>query len=89
MKFFSLFTKTPVHQRFQYNPRYFDPKKEEMKEREERIMRELSTDVDADPGISDHGLLIPFRQPVSDPNRPVGAKVQIYFDLEFFYIWLF
>ena len=50
MKFFSLFTKTPDHQRFQYSPRYFDPKKEEMKEREERIKRELSTEVINDPG---------------------------------------
>jgi hypothetical protein len=37
MKFLSLFTKAPQHQRFNYTPRFYDPKKEEMKEREERI----------------------------------------------------
>jgi Flp pilus assembly protein TadB len=41
MKFISLFTKAPSHQRFAYTPRYYDPKKEEMREREERIKREL------------------------------------------------
>jgi hypothetical protein len=41
MKFISLFTKTPQHQRFQYRPRYYDPQKEEMQERESRIRREL------------------------------------------------
>jgi hypothetical protein len=41
MKFISLFTKAPNHQRFSYTPRYYDPKKEEMREREERIRREL------------------------------------------------
>jgi hypothetical protein len=41
MKFPSLFTKTPQHQRFSYKPRFYDPVKEEMKEREERIRREI------------------------------------------------
>jgi hypothetical protein len=41
MKFLSLFTKAPNHQRFNYTPRYYDQKKEEMKEREDRIRREL------------------------------------------------
>ena len=41
MKFLSLFTKAPQHQRFNYVPRFYDPKKEEMKEREDRIRREL------------------------------------------------
>jgi hypothetical protein len=41
MKFLSLFNKTPSHQRFNYTPRYYDPLKEEMKEREARIKREL------------------------------------------------
>jgi hypothetical protein len=41
MKIISLFTKAPQHQRFSYRPRYYDPKKEEMQEREERIRREL------------------------------------------------
>ncbi len=41
MKFLSLFTKAPQHQRFNYTPRYYDPKKEEMQEREQRIRKEL------------------------------------------------
>jgi hypothetical protein len=41
MKIISLFTKAPQHQRFSYRPRYYDPAKEEMKEREDRIRREL------------------------------------------------
>ncbi len=41
MKLLSLFSKTPSHQRFNYAPRYFDPKKEEM---EARLRRELKLD---------------------------------------------
>ena len=41
MKFVSLFTKAPSHQKFSYNPRFYDPKKEEMEEREIRIKSEL------------------------------------------------
>lgn len=41
MKIVSLFTKAPKHQRFNYIPRYYDPSKEEMKERVERIQREI------------------------------------------------
>lgn len=50
MKFFSLFSKTPTHQRFNYMPRYYDPKKEEMAEREARIKRELKLEREAGPG---------------------------------------
>ena len=41
MKFLSLFTKAPNYQRFNYTPRFYDPQKEEMKERELRIKRDL------------------------------------------------
>ncbi|MBL7865014.1 MAG: hypothetical protein JNK10_09075 [Cyclobacteriaceae bacterium] len=41
MKFVSLFTKTPNHKRFNYTPRFYDPKEDERKEREERLRREL------------------------------------------------
>lgn len=41
MKFFSLFTKAPQYQRFNYSPRFYDPQKEEMQERESRIKKEL------------------------------------------------
>jgi hypothetical protein len=42
MKFISLFTKTPSHQRFSYTPRYYDPVKEELEKRESRIKQELA-----------------------------------------------
>jgi hypothetical protein len=42
MKFLSLFTKAPTHQRFNYTPRYYDPVKEELEERESRIKTELA-----------------------------------------------
>jgi hypothetical protein len=41
MKILSLFTKAPQHQRFKYNPRFYDPVKEELKEREDRIQSEI------------------------------------------------
>ena len=41
MKFLSVFTKTPSHQRFNYSPRFYDAQKEEMEEREKRIKQEL------------------------------------------------
>jgi hypothetical protein len=41
MKILSLFTKAASYQRFNYTPRYYDQKKEEMKEREDRIRKEL------------------------------------------------
>jgi hypothetical protein len=41
MKFSGLFTKTPAHKRFNYIPRHYDPREEEMKERQERIRKEL------------------------------------------------
>lgn len=42
MKILSIFTKTPRHKRFSYEPRYFDPQEEERKAREERIKKEIS-----------------------------------------------
>lgn len=50
MKFLSVFTKTPTHQRFNYTPRYYDPKKEEMQEREARIRKELKLEQEQGPG---------------------------------------
>ena len=41
MKIISLFTKAPQHQRFSYKPRYYNPQQDEMREREERIRKEL------------------------------------------------
>jgi len=42
MKFLSVFTKTPKHQRFNYTPRFYDPVKEELEQRESRIKLEIS-----------------------------------------------
>jgi hypothetical protein len=42
MKIISLFTKAPKHQRFNYTPRFYDPLKEEMEERESRIRLEIA-----------------------------------------------
>jgi hypothetical protein len=42
MKIISLFTKAPQHQKFNYKPRYYDPAKDEMAEREERIRKEIA-----------------------------------------------
>ncbi len=42
MKFLSIFTKAPTHQRFNYTPRYYDSAKEEVEERESRIKTELA-----------------------------------------------
>lgn len=42
MKILSIFNKAPKHQRFSYSPRYYDPQKEELNQREERIKAELA-----------------------------------------------
>jgi hypothetical protein len=42
MKIPGLFTKTAKYHRFEYKPRYYDPKKEEHEEREARIRREIA-----------------------------------------------
>ncbi len=42
MKFVSLFTKSPSYKRFSYEPRFYDAKAEERKEREDRIKQELA-----------------------------------------------
>ena len=42
MKFVSLFTKAPNYKRFSYEPRFYDQKAEERKEREDRIRQEIA-----------------------------------------------
>jgi len=46
MALFRLFN-TPQHQRFEYKPRYWDPDKEDLKERLERASGEKKDDVEA------------------------------------------
>jgi hypothetical protein len=61
MKIISLFTKAPQHQRFNYVPRYYDPAKEEMKERVDRIQKEL----DRERGIVSHELENGYRSRIA------------------------
>ena len=42
MKIPGLFSKSAKYHRFEYKPRYYDPKKEEAEAREERLRRELA-----------------------------------------------
>lgn len=42
MKIPGLFGKTPKHHKFTYKPRYYDPKEEENRAREERIRSEIA-----------------------------------------------
>lgn len=42
MKFISLFTKTPSHKRFNFEPRFYDARAEEREARESRIREELA-----------------------------------------------
>jgi hypothetical protein len=57
MKFISLFTKAPNYQRFNYTPRYYDARKEELKEREDRIRREM----EAEKGIVSNADTVGYR----------------------------
>lgn len=57
MKLPQLFTKTPNHKRFAYNPRHYDPLEDERREREERIRQELNleqTKKQEDENLSNH-----------------------------------
>lgn len=47
MAFFRGLFRTPRHSQFTYLPRYYDPKKEELKRRIEEIEKEKGTDSDA------------------------------------------
>jgi hypothetical protein len=42
MKFLQIFNKTPRYKKFNYTPRFYNPEEEEMKERVQRIERELN-----------------------------------------------
>jgi Flp pilus assembly protein TadB len=55
MKIPSLFTKTPPHRKFSYEPRFYNPELEERKEREERIRKELEEKgADSIEQVTDH-----------------------------------
>ena len=44
---FLRFFKVPKHQKYQYNPRYWDPQKEELEERLRQVKLRQGTDTDA------------------------------------------
>ncbi len=44
MKLPTLFGRTPKHQKFSFEPRFYDAKKDEMQEREKRISQELENE---------------------------------------------
>ena len=46
------FFKTPGHKQFNYNPRYWDPEKEELEERIRQIKQEMGMEVPTDPNRS-------------------------------------
>ena len=75
MKFFSLFTKAPQHQRFNYTPRYYDPQKEEMKEREARIRRELKLEEEQAAGDYRSRISGSF-QAARNRNKPSGTSAR-------------
>jgi Flp pilus assembly protein TadB len=57
MKFPQLFGRTPSYRRFEYKPRFYDPRKEEREDRERRIREELAIEKDeATENLTDHRL---------------------------------
>ncbi|MFZ1808108.1 MAG: hypothetical protein WAU36_12840 [Cyclobacteriaceae bacterium] len=80
MKFLSVFSKAPTHQRFNYTPRYYDPKKEEMKEREARIRRELKLEREEGTEMGDYRSRIPgsfhaARKRSKQSGKTLGASL--------------
>lgn len=73
MKIPFLFSKAAPHQRFRFSPRYYDVKKEEMQNREDRIKRELSMDANADLGDFRSRIAGSF-QAVRKRNKPTGGS---------------
>lgn len=53
MKIPGLFTKSAKYHRFEYKPRYFDPKKEEAEARERRIREELAREKGEEVAVDD------------------------------------
>ncbi|NJM24175.1 MAG: hypothetical protein HC859_00090 [Bacteroidia bacterium] len=54
MKFVSLFNKIPKHKRFSYEPRFYDEREDEMREREKRIRAEISVEREREANASLH-----------------------------------
>lgn len=54
MKFISLFNKIPKHKRFSYEPRFYDEREDEMREREKRIREEIRVARERESSTSQH-----------------------------------
>jgi hypothetical protein len=69
MKMFS-FLRTPKPQRFSISPRYYDPVKEELKERTQRIKAELNREMETDDNYAPNSRIRgSFRE-----RRPTGVN---------------
>lgn len=53
MKFLQIFNKTPNTRKFNYTPRFYKPEEEEMRERIQRIERELNKEKQSAEGVDD------------------------------------
>lgn len=93
MKLPSLFTKTPQHRKFSFTPRFYDPKEEERREREERIRKELKENDEEELLLhSDHrariaGSFKSARRSASRQKNPSTSLLRIII-LTFLSIWL-
>lgn len=82
MKFLSVFTKAPKHQRFNFTPRFYDAQKEEMQERENRIRLEVEKqrgEVKPEESIHRTRIAGSFRaaRKRSNPEKATGNAVMI------------
>ncbi|MEM9896356.1 MAG: hypothetical protein AAF789_08295 [Bacteroidota bacterium] len=69
MRFPSLF-RLPRHQQYEIKPRYYDPVKEEIKERERRIKEQMKTD-------GDHAYEAPNRITFSRRKRKSASSTSL------------
>ncbi len=76
MKIISVFTKAPKYQRFNYTPRFYDPLKNEMQERESRIKLEIAREkgtVKPEDLNGYHGRISGAFQKARKRSNPVSA----------------
>jgi len=90
MKFPSLFTKTPNYKRFGYTPRFYDPKEEERRAREERIRSELKLENKTEEGVSHSRIAGSFKEArrLSSRQSDPSASLLRIIILTFLTIWL-
>jgi Flp pilus assembly protein TadB len=91
MKFPTLFTKTPPHKRFSFQPRYYDPQEEEQREREQRIKKELKENETEEDLLSHRSRIAgSFRQAKKTTGKQSDSSTAILrtLILTFLVIWL-